>query len=126
MRGEPPPPLGPVTGVRGEATGDQSPSGSVLCRRSSAVGDLKANGSAAGDDLGATGGCDLEAKPSFSVDDLEANPSLSLCGVFGRTSLWERLGFKAHRLVYHSNLGWRAIKKKRLGIRVQGLGMRAQ
>jgi len=50
------------------------------------------------------------------------------------------LVFKAHRLLYHSTLGLRVIKKKRLGVgaatlacrfegvgfRVQGLGFRVQ
>jgi len=32
--------------------------------------------------------------------------------------------FKAHRLVYHSTLGWRVIKKKKR-IMVEGLGVAA-
>jgi len=36
------------------------------------------------------------------------------------------LVFKAHRLVYHSTLGWRVIKKRRrsVGFRVEGWGFR--
>jgi len=37
------------------------------------------------------------------------------------------LVFKAHRLLYHSTLGWRVIKKKmKAWVRVEGLEIRVQ
>ena len=38
-----------------------------------------------------------------------------------RHCVWN-VGFKAHRLLYHSTLGVRVIKKKRRGFGVEGLG----
>ena len=43
---------------------------------------------------------------------------MNLRSEIGRFGLIVRVGgfvFKAHRLVYHSTLGWRVIKKKKIG-----------